>query len=73
MFKEFIGRNVEVLIGFASSSPSGAMPPVSYFGVVKDADENSVKLSLVNYAAKKFNGELIEFNSKFIIYIKEVL
>lgn len=77
MFRDFIGRNVEVLVSFSTSTVDGGACPCRYFGTLNDVNENSIRLSLtkigVGFGAKECNGELMEVNIKYVIYIREIL
>lgn len=64
MFKDFVGRNVELIVGFSGATVDGGACPSCYYGTLEDVNESSIKLSLSKvgngFGAKQCNGEIME-------------
>ena len=76
MFKEFVGRDVEVIIAFSLATVDGGSCPCHYFGVLNEVSEHSIKMSLtkigLGFGSKGCNGELFEVNLKYVVSIREM-
>ena len=78
MFKGFIGKNVEMILGFSTYIIDGGAVPSVFYGTVLEVDENSIKMSLIHqdkgmFGTIKYNNEIMEVNIKYVISLREVL
>ena len=78
MFKDFVGKNVEMILGFASYTIDGGASPAFYYGEVVEVNDSSLKILLSqqgsgSFGTKKYDNELMEVNLKYIISLREML
>ena len=78
MFKDFVGKNVEMILGFATYTVDGGASPAFFYGEVLDVNENSLKLSVSqqgrgSFGTIKYDNEIMEVNLKYIILLREIL
>ncbi len=76
MFKSFIGKNVEMILGFSSYTLDGGTCPGFFYGEVLDVNENTLKIALTKsgkgFGATTYNNEIMEVNIKYVIAVREV-
>lgn len=75
MEKEFIGKNVEVIVSFANSLIDTGSVPDKYCGRLESSDENFIKL-VYKKETKIFNKNIESgstlINKRYIILISEL-
>ena len=82
MLKEFVGKDVEILVSFAGCLVDAGLAPVVFTGNLVEVDNDFVKLrcydSNIVYSAKfgfdfkKTEGNTIIFRNDYIILVKEM-
>lgn len=75
MFQDFVGKKVKIILAFGKRDDiEGGSIPLEMVGIIKDFDENFVKISKLGASNK---GELTlsnaVINKKYIITFEEVL
>lgn len=69
MLKEFVNKEVEVLVAFSTGFPSGGAVPNVYKGVLIALDEEFIKLRLTR---SKAPNDITIIAIKYIITVKEL-
>lgn len=69
MLNEFLNKNVEILVAFATGFSSGGAVPDSYKGTLVTIEDGFCKLKLLKSKNQK---DIILIATKFIISIKEI-
>lgn len=77
MYKDFVGKKVELILGFASYTLDGGSRPEFLYGEVLSVTDNSIKMSLVQrdkgkFCAVSYDGDIIEVNIKYVLAVKEI-
>lgn len=78
MYKEFINKNVEIILAFSTYTIDGGACPEYYYGQVLDATETSLKISILKTGrhkldSMKYNGEIMVINTNYVIAIREII
>lgn len=82
MEKEFLEKNVEVLVAFGGSVNDAGMTPVIYRGKLIEADKSYVKLaafyseiaytSVMGTRFSKSENSTVLINRDYVVYIKTI-
>ena len=77
MYKEFINKNVEIILAFSTYTLDGGASPEFYYGQVLDVTDSSITISLIKTGRHKlnfmnYNGETMVINTNYVIAVREV-